>query len=152
MFDNIGQKIKSVAIAVLSVGIIVSVIFGFITMFSDESMSFFGIFIIVIGSILSWVCALMTYGFGHLIENSDKLVAQNSTKTNSSNKPKEFQTKVTIQENNSAHKWRCEKCGNMISESTCPHCASLDYKICNYCKKKVPLDQERCECGCINFS
>lgn len=152
MFDNIGQKIKSVAVTVLCVGIIASFIVGLITLFSGEDWAFYGIFIIVIGVILSWVCSLMTYGYGQLIENSDKLVSQNKPVIKTQKSYDKATKSVSVQKNNNAHKWRCEKCGNMISENTCPYCATRDYKICNYCKNQVPIEQERCECGCINFS
>ncbi len=57
------------------VGIIGSVIGGLsmMAMGSDEGF-FFGILMAAIGSIVSWIGSFFAYGFGQLIENSDKLV------------------------------------------------------------------------------
>lgn len=75
MFDNVGGKIKAVAKVVTWVGISASVISGFILML-QEGTGVIGLFIMMIGSLVSWISSLMTYGFGQLVENSDILVAQ----------------------------------------------------------------------------
>ena len=71
MFDNIGSKIKSLAKICTWVGIIFSFLAGFL-MFATNA--FVGILTIVVGSIAAWVGSFLLYGFGQLIENSDKLV------------------------------------------------------------------------------
>lgn len=68
MFDNIGGKIKGFAKVVAWLGIILSVIIGFLSIETG------GILIIIIGSVSSWVGSFVLYGFGQLVENSDKLV------------------------------------------------------------------------------
>lgn len=75
MFDNVGGKIKTVAKVVIWVGISASVISGFILMLQEDT-GIIGLFIMMIGSLISWISSLMTYGFGQLVENSDILVAQ----------------------------------------------------------------------------
>ena len=61
----------------------------------------------------------ITYGFGQLVENSDILVQQGNkppvTTTNTNN----ISTSQTVQ---GEHMWRCEGCGNMISQEICPVC------------------------------
>lgn len=70
MFDNIGGKIKTLAQVVCWIGIICSVIFGFI--FGAEADSFLvGLLIIVLGSLTAWTSSFTLYGFGELIENSE---------------------------------------------------------------------------------
>lgn len=66
MFDKISGKIKSLATVITWFGIIASVIAGLQNMPA-------GIFIIILGCLGSWVCGMLVYGFGQLIENSDKL-------------------------------------------------------------------------------
>ena len=78
MFDNIGSKIKTVAQVVCWIGIICSVISGIVMMATDEDLAFLGFMIIVIGSLISWVSSFTLYGFGQLIENSDKMVQSKS--------------------------------------------------------------------------
>ena len=88
MFDNIGGKIKGVAKTACWIGIGVSVLVGFIFVVigaesssgygsDDNVLAPLGIFIMLVGSFLSWIGSFFLYGFGQLIENSDKLVILN---------------------------------------------------------------------------
>ena len=74
MFGNIGGKIKSLAQVITWLGIIGSVIWGFVLMATDEDLIFAGLMIALLGSLISWVSSFVLYGFGQLIENTDKLV------------------------------------------------------------------------------
>ncbi len=80
MFDNIGSKIMKLAKVLCWLGIIASVISGIATIVSTSSSSYTagagilsGILIIVLGSLFSWIGSFFTYGFGHLIENTDNI-------------------------------------------------------------------------------
>ena len=73
MFNNIGGKLKMVAEIFTVTGIIVSIIFG-ILMFAENFL--YGLLIMIAGSLISWLSSLVMYGFGHLIENTDKLLEQ----------------------------------------------------------------------------
>ncbi len=68
MFNNIGDKIKIVAVIISTLGIIFSVIAGLVFL---TTSTLIGILIILLGSLLSWVSTFLLYGFGQLIENSD---------------------------------------------------------------------------------
>lgn len=71
MFSNIGGKIKTLARVITWTGIILSVIIGFVLM----SMSgFTGFLTALLGSLGSWISSFILYGFGQLIESTDKLV------------------------------------------------------------------------------
>lgn len=65
MFDNIGNKIKSVASFICVVNIIVDCILGLFLIFSGGVL--LGLFLIVIGALISWVNSFLLYGFGELI-------------------------------------------------------------------------------------
>ena len=86
MFNNIGGKIKKLAVLFCILGILVSVIIAFSILPNKEiiemrislSLSpipediiYKFIFIIVVGSLTSWISSFFLYGFGQLIENSD---------------------------------------------------------------------------------
>ena len=76
MFNNIGDKLKTGAQVFAWLGIIASAFFGLIVMFDNGDTPVLGFLIIVFGSLGSWLSSLGMYGFGQLIENTDKLVAQ----------------------------------------------------------------------------
>lgn len=73
MFDNIGGKIKKLAKVCAWIGIIGSILGGLGTFAIGGILGF--LFVAGLGCLLSWVGAFGLYGFGQLIENSDKLVA-----------------------------------------------------------------------------
>lgn len=76
MFSNIGGKIKAVAKISCWIGIIGSVLFGFISIFtgmnSYDGLSYVitGLLVMIIGSLISWIGSFTLYGFGELVENS----------------------------------------------------------------------------------
>jgi len=88
MFDNIGGKIKSLAQVMCWIGIIGSVISGFVMIGTNEDLAFLGFVVMVVGSLVSWVSSFTLYGFGQLIENTDQLVL-NAEKPFSNKKAKQ---------------------------------------------------------------
>ena len=90
MFNNIGGKIKVLAKILCGVGIALSIIAGVIMMVSGNVTVNYnaynsysapapvngvvaGLITIVVGSLLSWVGSFFAYGFGQLIENTDRI-------------------------------------------------------------------------------
>ncbi len=74
MFKNIGGKIKTLSEFVTWVGIIASVVLGIIIMFYGDIMVLVGLVVMSFGCFFSWIGSFLLYGYGQLIENSDKLV------------------------------------------------------------------------------
>ena len=80
MFNNIGEKIKTLATIITILGIIASVISGiaFIVYSIVEAYDvsrlvagiILGVLTMVVGSLISWISSFLLYGFGELIENS----------------------------------------------------------------------------------
>lgn len=73
MYENIGKKIKIVAVVIALIGTCVSFCYGLIMLFDSVRVAF-AILTMLIGPFISWVSSFVLYGFGQLIENSDKLV------------------------------------------------------------------------------
>ena len=73
MYDNIGGKIKVVAVAGGILGIIASLIVGF-SLISQSSYyaqtAPMGLLVIFVGSLASWLSSFCLYGFGELIEKT----------------------------------------------------------------------------------
>lgn len=88
-FKNIGRKLMSLARVMMWIGIVCSVIMGLCVILAPDMLNvtyngspveinsgariISAVFIILIGSILSWVGEMATYGFGHLIDTVDKI-------------------------------------------------------------------------------
>lgn len=112
MFENIGSKIKNLAIVFTCIGFVASFITGFTVMP-------FGIIYIVVGCLISWIGSMLIYGFGQLIENTDKLVnklspeeetAEEITHSKSSSK-RENWTCISCGTENAGHIPYCNSCG-----------------------------------------
>jgi len=73
MFDNVGNKIKDVAELFCWLGILCSILLG-LGLILSLNVSIIGIFIgivvIIVGSFMSWVGSLITYGIGEMVQNS----------------------------------------------------------------------------------
>ena len=73
MFDNIGRKIKNLAIVLCFIDIISCIIFG-VSLIIQSSRSnptaFTGWIILILGPFVAWVCSFTLYGFGELIEKT----------------------------------------------------------------------------------
>lgn len=82
MFNDIGEKIKTLARWVCWIGIIASVIIAFI-MFSkvdevpylqEELYKGLGYCFLFVGPLLSWISSLLLYGFGELVDTNSQIV------------------------------------------------------------------------------
>ena len=85
MFSNIGQKIKTLAKVCTWIGIICSILCGLVVIFEggDIESILIGFLIGIAGSLFSWIGSFLLYGFGQLVENSDKIVKSLETKEQS---------------------------------------------------------------------
>ena len=81
-FKNIGKKIKILATVIAIIGSLVSIILGIILICKTVYID--GILWITIGPIVSWISCFVLYGFGQLVDNSDKLV-ENKIANNNEN-------------------------------------------------------------------
>ena len=110
MFENIGKKIKTYAEFMTWVGIISSVIIGFVLMSSNF---FVGFLVIILGSILSWISSFVLYGFGELVDQTsriaDNLCGEQYKVTNCEVCGKESDELVQI-EVDGEELWVCKNC------------------------------------------
>ena len=70
MYNNIGNKIKTLAQIVAFVEIILSVIIGLVLLFQE--IIGFGLIILIFGPLIAWISSWLLYGFGELIESTEE--------------------------------------------------------------------------------
>ncbi|MCH5183452.1 MAG: hypothetical protein J1E00_04670 [Oscillospiraceae bacterium] len=73
MFSNIGGKIKMLAMVLCGIGSAASILLGIVLLVNEAIIV--GIIFMLIGPLLSWIGSFILYGFGHLVENSDRMVS-----------------------------------------------------------------------------
>ena len=73
MFNNIGGKIKKLAIILCILGMIGSIVYAiicFTTSSRYQDLTLIGVLILVLGCLMSWISSFFVYGFGELIERT----------------------------------------------------------------------------------
>ena len=141
MYDNIGGKIKGLAVAMCILEAIASIIAGFGMMIDSVYMILPGLLLMVVGPVVAWVSSWLLYAFGELAEktceneeNTRKILnlLQDSNKGNNQtpnkgnspvpNMAKNYFAPKVSAPTPGAHSWRCSNCGSMISQKPCPYC------------------------------
>ena len=151
MFNNIGEKIKGLAIFFTIIGVIGSFV-GAIYMWRYDSGFFVGFIILVSGILVSWIGSFLLYGFGELISKTSDIeegirriqllsVGQNPKKSNYYNEIIDKVSKDIVDEYDEAE---YEKLGidieNKAAEDECPYCfakINKDDKECPNCGSKL---------------
>lgn len=109
MFRNIGGKIKGLASFTAWLGIIASVIAGIVVIVATETP--LGLVVIIAGFLVSWIGAFQLYGYGQMIENTDRtLLAILRMAKNLDSKQEEMQV---VNRLNKLEQWKEE---GLISE------------------------------------
>ena len=72
MFKNIGGKIKALALIISGFGMVFSIVYA-IVLIKDDLLKV-GVNAVILIAVISLISSFILYGFGQLIENSDKLV------------------------------------------------------------------------------
>ena len=70
MYENIGEKIKGLAIGMFALGAISSFVGGLILICTSVMQIFAGLLIWILGPIFSWMLSCVLYGFGELIDKA----------------------------------------------------------------------------------
>ena len=70
MFSNIGEKLKSWARIITVLGIIIGIVMCVPFALIDEEMILIGALSGIIEAVVAWICSLILYAFGELVQNS----------------------------------------------------------------------------------
>ena len=68
MYDNIGRKIKGLAIVVFIVEAIAAIIGGIALMITLDDLILLGLLVLLFGPLVAWVSSWLLYGFGEIID------------------------------------------------------------------------------------
>lgn len=142
MFDNIGGKLKTLAVILFIIGVVASLVcaiaFGItVDRWGDADFNFWlFLLILVAGCIGSYIGVLMLYAFGQLVENSD-IRTQLAIKADmeSEHKKKENKETASYQYSSSAQKTAAE-----TPQKDCPYCGARNHihnKTCFACGKTI---------------
>lgn len=162
MYNNIGEKIKTLAKVIAWLGIIGSIIWGIILIVQGEQVSSYssylsgagstltgtGIAVMILGSLGSWISSWALYAIGDTNVKTTEIYNRSLRNSNTGvgntySKPDYSGT--------ATHKFRCEKCGSMISEFPCSNCGynpESGVRKCPKCGNQLADGELFCsECG-----
>ena len=78
MFDNIGSKVKTMASVFCIIGIIAYMFLGFHLMARQNFI--YGLVVILLGALFSWLSTLALYAIGHIADNTDLILKKLNNK------------------------------------------------------------------------
>jgi hypothetical protein len=73
-FNNIGKKIKTMAKIIFYLLSVLFLFYGILLIIKTDN-DILGLLWLILGPIISWISSFVLYGFGQLVDNSDKLIA-----------------------------------------------------------------------------
>ena len=73
-FNNIGKKIKAMAKISFYLLSVLFLFYGILLIIKTDN-DILGLLWLILGPIISWISSFVLYGFGQLVDNSDKLIA-----------------------------------------------------------------------------
>lgn len=134
MYENIGKKIKGLAKAIFIVEAIGAIIAGICLLATDGDLILAGLLTLFCGPIVAWVSSWILYAFGELVEaardneNNTKQILKKLNDGTIQSKPTTIENKEPPEQTTSSpnitlsHKWLCDGCGKMRSQTPCEHC------------------------------
>ena len=130
MYRNVGGKIKMVAKVYAWIGIVLSVLVGVILLFSGSDSILVALIYIFLGPLLSWLSSLLLYGFGQLIDNTDRL-AKRFDCAATDERPMTAESAIQPdkavadeEDDQEIYTHCCSECGRLISTDACPFCGN----------------------------
>lgn len=134
MFKNIGKKIMVLTTVLCIIGLVLSLVAGFSVFYvlGDKINNIAvaisaGVLVALLYGLICWIGSFVTYGYGKLIDNTDKLVKTLEKIADKEEHKPTAEVKATAEQNAQAT-WTCEKCGATISADLeeCPICKIME--------------------------
>ena len=149
MFDNIDNKIKSLAIIITVVGSIASLVCGIVIMAIEEF--FIGLVIAIGGSLSSWIGSFALYALGEIVTQLTKIANSNQRMQilevckNSQETTAKKQEILAELENEMLNDYENDKTENIDEEEKINTAQEDECPVCFY--KITPSDTECPNCG-----
>lgn len=140
-YDNIGDKIKSLAKFAFIVEAVASIVTGIVLLFTSEytELVLVGLLTIILGPILAWISSWLLYGIGQLIENSDIIAAEYNCKN-------EKHEKIVAQNNERKQEQRKKAIKATIANPEISEDVFVDI-ICSNCKAELSFPKGQLQSG-----
>lgn len=129
MFNNIGKKIQFVSKIIFWVDVILNIAAAFVFFIlaivkSQGELAIYGSASLILGPVVAYLSAIITYGFGELIENSAQIRINTTVKTTDTAKTTTKKVDAKPQEKET---WKCKACGaeNPLSTISCRDCGKM---------------------------
>lgn len=132
LFDDIGWKLKLLASISFVIEAVSTIIIGLILLLNGGIMILYGLIVLILGPVFSLIPSGVTYAVGEIVEktaenekNIKSIIRMMEGKDGISTQPQDKeineQPKPVFQ-NTITHKWLCDNCGKMRSNTPCEHC------------------------------
>lgn len=70
MYQQIGKKIKTLAVVLAVIGMVFCVIWGLLMIIFSTDFNIAGLLLLLIGPVLCWIGSFLLYGFGELVDKT----------------------------------------------------------------------------------
>lgn len=144
MFENVGEKIKGYAKGLFIVQFVMYAIGGIVTLAvadGEPGLIIAGLVMLGLGWAIAWLNSVFIYGFGELIVKASE-IERNTRSVGIHSDEKTSRTVIESENVNKEevpkkieHRWKCVDCGNLISKTPCPFCATKPKKTPYWCLK-----------------
>ena len=127
MYDNIGGKIKSLAIVICVIEVIAAVIAGIVLIANDDTPN--GLLVMFVGPLAAWISSWLLFDFGQLIENSE-IIAEEFKRKN------EIYEKSVYESRERKRKQRYKEVKAIINSDNVNEDEFIDF-ACPNCKEEL---------------
>ena len=124
MYNNIGGKIKGLAIATFIVAAIAAVITGIVLMCIDEDLILYGVLTLILGPVLAWISSWLLYGFGELIDKVSDIERNTRGETNETTSSLKAKDETAVPAPKETVIKKCDFCGKENVNGA--HCKIVD--------------------------
>ncbi len=158
MFENVGEKIRNYAKGLFIVQLIIYIIGGIVMLAVSDGeggLIIGGIALLALGWAIAWLDSVFIYGFGELIVKATEI--ERNTRGVGIHSDEKISKPVIESENVNKevpkkieHRWKCVDCGNLISKTPCPFCATKPKETpywCLNCSYEGPYGDRCPSCG-----